>query len=380
MPKDSNRLPNQLISKAEPIKILVSDIIEAGVLDKIDAPFSFAVGIRGNLSPVFASLEEQGSCIVGGTAGTGKTTFIHSMIACLAHRASPAELRFVIASLQSNEYQVYNQLPHLLCPTIKTSEEVADLLAWAVNEMTHRYALFSQLKVQTLKEYNNLLSNNDASVLPRIVIVIDEMKYIMDHNAKDTEEAMCRIGHMGESAGIHLVLSTQYADPSVITRRMKAAIPTRIAFRTASEYESRVVLDDTGAEELDRPGDLLYRCSDSPQTVKLRGYYSNPTEPASTRSALYCPDCTKPLKDGGCDGLLAGDIIENDIFCAAVDLVLKRGTATVPLLQRELKLNYSMAVLLMDQMEKRGIVGPFYGDVPRAVLITESVWKKMQKK
>lgn len=252
----------------------LSQLIGSGLLETANSPFSFAVGMRPDLLPILANLERQGSWLIGGMAGSGKTIFIDSLIACMMYRSSPNDLKFGITAMKSSENKVYDKLPHLLQPIATTSIQAMEMISWAVEEMMRRYVLFSRVNVRTIKEYNSIQNKEDLSVLPRIVIVIDELKQVMDVDSRKAEDAICRIGFMGKAAGIHLILSTQYIEPCVITPKIKANIDHRVAFRCASELESNIIIDISGAETLVNPGSLLYRSSSS-RIVKLRGYYTS---------------------------------------------------------------------------------------------------------
>lgn len=357
--------------------IPVAHIMESGLLETTDSPFSFAVGIRPNLMPVLANLERQGSWLIVGIAGSGKTTFIHSLIACLMYKSSPDELQFAISSLKSDENQVYGKSLHLLQPIITTAGQAAEILEWASKEMMRRYFLFSKTDIRRINEYNAVAQREGNPILPRIVIIIDELKQVMDADKQSAEDAICRIGLMGKSAGIHLILSTQHVEPSVITAPIKANIGHRVAFRCASELESCIIIDGSGAEKLEHPGSLLFRYSTS-RLVKLRGYYSDPNELFSATSRIghhYADDAIEQNVDREISTELH---IDDALFRAAVELVLHSGAATVSLLQRKLKLKYCMAALLIDEMEEKGIVGPFRGDKPRDILISETMWKIWQ--
>lgn len=359
------------------VRFSVAQITESGLLETTGSPFSFAVGIRPNLMPVLATLERQGSWLIGGIAGSGKTTFIHSMIACMTYRSSPDELRLAITSLKSNENQVYKKSPHLLKPIIRTARQAMELLEWAIKEMMRRYSLFSKAGVRRINEYNALLQRDGNPILPRTVIIIDELKHLMDVDKKRAEDVICRIALMGKSAGIHLILSTQHIQPSVITVPIKANIRHRVALRCSSEQESQIIVDSSGAEKLKYPGYLLFRTSNS-DLIQLRGYYTDPTElfgSISYLSQYHSADAAGHNRDSE---FSMEQHIDDALFRAAVELVLHSGTATVSLLQRKLKLKYYMAALLIDEMEEKGIVGPFRGDKPRNVLITEAMWKIWQ--
>lgn len=270
----------------------LSQLVGSGLLETANSPFSFAVGMRPDLLPILANLERQGSWLIGGMAGSGKTIFIHSLIACMMYRSLPKDLKFAITAMKSNENEIYEKLPHLLQPIATTQTQTMDLINWAANEMMHRYVLFSKANVRNIKEYNSIQNKKDISVLPRIVIVIDELKQVMNVDSRKVEDVICRIGFMGKAAGIHLLLSTQYIEPCVITPKIKANIDHRIAFRCASEHESNIIIDSSGAEMLMNPGSLIYRSSNS-GIVKLRGYYTSLSDLIGAISVVnrrYSPD------------------------------------------------------------------------------------------
>ncbi len=272
-------------------------------------------------------------------------------------------------------------------------------LQWAVFEMMKRYKTFSEHGVKKLEEFNKLARATERTGdHARVVVVIDELADLMLVAAKEVEESICRVAQMGRAAGVHLVIATQRPSADVITGLMKANIPSRIAFAVASSLESRIILDTTGAEKLVGKGDMLYAPLGEGKPTRVQGCFISPEEiedvvayVKQSGEAQYSDEviakieesvqekekrraargqAAAPADDDGSD--------EDELLPAAVDVVLETGQASVSMLQRRLKLGYSRAARLVDQMEERGIVGPFEGSKPRQLLITRAQWQEMQ--
>ena len=239
-------------------------------------------------------------------------------------------------------------------------------------------------------------SREDMETLPSVVVVIDELADLMLVAAKEVEESICRVAQMGRAAGMHLVIATQRPSSDVITGLMKANIPSRIAFAVASSLESRIILDNTGAEKLVGKGDMLYAPLGAGKPQRIQGCFISPEEiekvvafVKQTGEAQYSDEVLAKIEEsvqekekGGGKGAPspdpAGGEAEDELLPAAVDVILETGQASVSMLQRRLKLGYSRAARLVDQMEERGIVGPFEGSKPRQLLITKAQWQEMQ--
>ena len=296
------------------------------------------------------------------------------------------------------ELAPYNGIPHLLIPVVTDPKKAAGALQWAVFEMMKRYKTFSENGVKKLEEYNKLAAvREDLEKLPSVVVVIDELADLMLVAAKEVEESICRVAQMGRAAGVHLVIATQRPSADVITGLMKANIPSRIAFAVASSLESRIILDTTGAEKLVGKGDMLYAPLGEGKPTRVQGCFISPEEIEDVVSyvkesgeANYSQEVIaqieqsvqeKENKGGKGASAAAADTEssdEDELLPAAVDVVLETGQASVSMLQRRLKLGYSRAARLVDQMEERGIVGPFEGSKPRQLLITRAQWDEMQ--
>ena len=280
-------------------------------------------------------------------------------------------------------------------------KKAAGALQWAVVEMMKRYRAFSEVGVRDLASYNQHAAKSDGALekMPQIVIVIDELADLMLVAAKEVEESICRVAQMGRAAGMHLIIATQRPSADVITGLMKANIPSRIAFAVASSLESRIILDTTGAEKLVGRGDMLYFPLGSGKPQRVQGCLISDEEVAAvvgfikehSGTAEYSEEiiheieqhaAEKEKQGKGVGGSAPEEVGEefDELLPAAIEVVVETGMASVSMLQRRLKLGYSRAARLVDQMEEKGVVGPFEGSKPRQVLITKEQWQEMQFK
>ena len=298
------------------------------------------------------------------------------------------------------ELGIYNGIPHLLIPVVTDPKKAAGALQWAVVEMMKRYRAFSELGVRDLASYNAHAAKTEGmEKMPQIVVVIDELADLMLVAAKEVEESICRVAQMGRAAGMHLIIATQRPSADVITGLMKANIPSRIAFAVASSLESRIILDTTGAEKLVGRGDMLYFPLGTGKPQRVQGCLISDEEVAAvvgfikqnSGSAEYSEEIIHEIeqhaaeKEKGSKGVggSAPDEVGDDydeLLPAAIEVVVETGMASVSMRQRRLELGYSRAARLVDQMEEKGVVGPFEGSKPRQVLITKDQWQEMQFK
>ena len=286
-------------------------------------------------------------------------------------------------------------------------KKAAGALQWAVNEMMKRYRAFSEVGAQDLASYNNHARKEGRDTMPQIVVVIDELADLMLVAAKEVEESICRVAQMGRAAGMHLIIATQRPSSDVITGLMKANIPSRIAFAVASSLESRIILDNTGAEKLVGKGDMLYAPLGIGKPIRVQGCMITDEEVAKVvefikqnSTANYDDSVMREVEsnaentgkggkgsssgsngssgNSGSSGDNSGDDAD-ELLPAAIDVVVETGMASVSMLQRRLKLGYSRAARLVDQMEERKIVGPFEGSKPRQVLISKEEWNQAKQ-
>ncbi|MBQ7870842.1 MAG: DNA translocase FtsK, partial [Oscillospiraceae bacterium] len=293
------------------------------------------------------------------------------------------------------ELGVYNGIPHLLIPVVTDPKKAAGALQWTVTEMMRRYRLMSEEGVRDLESYNKAVCNDpDQSTMPQIVVVIDELADLMLVAAKEVEESICRIAQMGRASGIHLVIATQRPSADVITGLMKANIPSRIAFAVSSAMESRIILDTPGAEKLVGKGDMLFAPLGQGKPKRVQGCFVTDDEVQAVVNAIkektdsdYSSEILEQIekraeqngKGGAEPAAAASSESEGDeLLPAAVEVILETGQASVSMLQRRLKLGYARAARIVDEMEERGIVGPFEGAKPRQLLITREQWDQMQ--
>ena len=386
-------VPNKQVS-AVPIR----DVIASRAFQDSPSKVSFSVGkdIGGN--PIVGNIARLPHMLIAGTTGSGKSVCTNSLIISLLYKAAPEEVRLIMVDPKMVELGMYNGIPHLLIPVVTDPKKAAGALQWAVTEMMKRYKSFSELGAKDLASYNNhARKRDDLEVLPQIVVVIDELADLMLVAAKEVEESICRVAQMGRAAGMHLVIATQRPSSDVITGLMKANIPSRIAFAVASSLESRIILDQTGAEKLVGKGDMLYFPLGSGKPQRVQGCFISEEEVAEVvafikesstaqydESVLHEIEKHAEEKDKSAKGVGGSDEGEDgaydELLPQAIDVVLEVGQASVSMLQRRLKLGYGRAARLVDQMEEKGVVGPFEGSKPRQLLITKDQWQEMQFK
>ena len=378
--------------------VLIRDVIESRDFTEHKSKTAFALGRDIAGRNVIGDIEKLPHVLIAGTTGSGKSVCTNSLIISLLYKSTPDEVRFIMVDPKMVELAPYNGIPHLLIPVVTDPKKAAGALQWAVFEMMKRYKTFSENGVKKLEEFNRLARATEGmDTLPSVVVVIDELADLMLVAAKEVEESICRVAQMGRAAGVHLVIATQRPSADVITGLMKANIPSRIAFAVASSLESRIILDNTGAEKLVGKGDMLYAPLGAGKPTRVQGCFISPEEieqvvafVKQSGEAQYSDEVIAKIEEsiqekekGGAKGAAAAPADSSDdegdeLLPAAVDVVLETGQASVSMLQRRLKLGYSRAARLVDQMEERGIVGPFEGSKPRQLLITRAQWQEMQ--
>ena len=383
-------VPNKQVTS-----VLIRDVIESREFTEHKSTTAFAVGRDIGGRNIVGSIEKLPHVLIAGTTGSGKSVCTNSLIISLLYKSTPDQVRFIMVDPKMVELAPYNGIPHLLIPVVTDPKKAAGALQWAVFEMIKRYKTFSEHGVKKLEEFNRLArAREDLEPLPSVVVVIDELADLMLVAAKEVEESICRVAQMGRAAGMHLVIATQRPSADVITGLMKANIPSRIAFAVASSLESRIILDTTGAEKLVGKGDMLYAplgeskirvqgCFISPEEIEeVVSFVKQSGETQYDDAVMAKIEESMKEKDSKGNGSASSAPTEGDegdeLLPAAVEVVLETGQASASMLQRRLKLGYSRAARLVDQMEERGIVGPFEGSKPRQLLITREQWQEMQ--
>ena len=384
-------VPNKLVST-----VRIRDVIDSLEFHKSKSKISFAVGKDIGGKCIIGDIAKLPHMLIAGTTGSGKSVCMNSLIISLLYKAKPEEVRLIMVDPKMVELGIYNGIPHLLIPVVTDPKKAAGALQWAVTEMMKRYRLMSEVYVRNLEEYNNLCAADETrEKLPQIVVVIDELADLMLVAAKEVEESICRIAQMGRASGIHLVIATQRPSADVITGLMKANIPSRIAFAVASAMESRIILDNGGAEKLVGKGDMLYAPLGQGKPKRVQGCFITDDEvqavvsfiknnaAASYDDSVMAEIDQKAAQSGKGTGAAAAAAAEpasegDELLPQAVEVILETGQASVSMLQRRLKLGYARAARIVDEMEEKGIVGPFEGSKPRQLLITKDQWLQMQ--
>ncbi len=340
---------------------------------------------------VLADLSTMPHLLIAGTTGSGKSVCTNSMIQSVLYRSSPAEVRLLLIDPKQVEFGIYNGIPHLLVPVVTDPRKAAGALGWAVTEMLDRYKKFAENNVRDLTSYNELAKRSDTlHPMPQILIVIDELADLMMAAANEVEDAIIRLAQMARAAGMHLVIATQRPSVDVITGLIKANIPSRLALTVASSVDSRTILDCGGAEKLLGRGDMLFMPLGMSKPMRVQGCFVSNREVESVVSFL------KSTEESEYDESVMQEIDRqaeasaksapreeeddgetDDMFPQAVEVVVEAGMASTSLLQRKLRLGYARAGRLIDEMERRGIVGPHEGSKPRQVLITRQQWLEM---
>lgn len=372
--------------------VCASEVIDSATFRKSKSDLSFAVGkdISGNC--IVGDIARLPHLLIAGTTGSGKSVCMNTLIVSLLYKSKPEDVRFIMIDPKMVEFSIYDGIPHLLVPVVKDAKKAAGALQWAVTEMMRRYRLMSEKGVRDLDSYNKVLDEGEAP-MEKIVVLIDELSDLMMVAAKEVEDSICRIAQMGRASGIHLVIATQRPSANVITGLMKANIPSRIAFAVASAMESRIILDNAGAEKLIGRGDMLYAPLGQGKPKRVQGCFISDDEVAEVVSFIkessqtsYSTEVLEQMEkqaektghDEPDSGMKDGDDDADELLPNAVEVLLEIGQASTSMLQRRLKLGYARAARIMDQLEERGIVGPYEGSKPRQLLITKEQWAQMQ--
>ena len=382
-------VPNRTVTT-----VSLREVIDSPAFAQAKGKSSFSVGkdIAGNC--IVGNIAKMPHMLIAGTTGSGKSVCMNSIIISLLYKAGPEDVKLIMVDPKMVELGIYNGIPQLLIPVVTDPKKAAGSLQWAVTEMLRRYKLMSDAGVRDLESYNSIVANEEGGQkLPQIIVIIDELADLMLVAAKEVEDSICRIAQMGRASGMHLIIATQRPSADVITGLMKANIPSRIAFSVASAMESRIILDTQGAEKLVGKGDMLYAPIGCGKPLRVQGCFVTDSEVEAVASFVkenYTADYNQQVLEeiekkaqqtgkGGKgasadpepnDAELEGD----EMLPAAVDVILETGQASVSMLQRRLKLGYARAARIVDEMEEKGIVGPFQGSKPRDILITKEQW------
>ncbi len=358
--------------------VALRDVLENETFQRNKTLLRFALGQDVAGHPIAANLEAMPHVLIAGTTGSGKSVCVNSILSCFLLNNTPDDLRLVLVDPKRVELTGYNGIPHLLSPVVVEVERVVGALQWMTREMDKRYHEFAKVGSRNITDYNARMKAEGRKKLPFLLIVIDELADLMMIAPNETESAITRLAQLARATGIHMILATQRPSVDVVTGLIKANFPARIAFAVASGVDSRVILDQPGAERLLGRGDMLYQAPDAPAPVRLQGVFVSDHEiqklveywktqvAASTPYAVTgapvdalpenVPLKQKPLWEE--EQSTDGDPLLND----AIDIIRREGRASVSMLQRRMRIGYTRAARLMDVMEDRGIVGPPEGN------------------
>lgn len=368
--------------------VTLREIIDSREFKDAKSKITFAVGKDIAGKAIVADLKGMPHLLIAGSTGSGKSVCINSIITSILYKADPDEVKLVLIDPKVVELGNYNGIPHLLIPVVTEPTKAAAALNWAVAEMTDRYKKFAENQVRDLQSYNDAMrSKGEADeVMPQIVIIIDELADLMMAAPSQVEESICRLAQMARAAGMHLIVATQRPSVDIITGVIKANIPSRIAFAVSSQFDSRTILDMSGAEKLVGKGDMLFNPLGTGKPVRVQGTFVSDSEvqkvidfvKAQVEEVEYSGDVLQSIEKGN----MTGDKSDDDgdeLLADAIECVVSAGQASVSMLQRRFRIGYNRAARIVDMMEARGIVGPQDGSRPRQVLLTEDELAAMKE-
>ncbi len=386
--------------------VSLRELIDSDEYRKAKGKLTFAVGkdIEGNI--IIGDIAKMPHMLVAGTTGSGKSVFTNSIILSILYHASPDEVKLILIDPKKVEFPIYNKIPHLLIPVVTEPLKAAGALGWAVNEMNKRYLMFEANNVKNLQEFNDMVleeRNKPAEeqdevrakidLLPQIVIVVDEFADLMMAARSEVEDSVLRLAQLARAAGIHMIIATQSPRADVLTGLIKSNIPSRVSLSVSSNVDSRVILDESGAEKLLGNGDLLYKPVGVKKPIRMQSGYAATSEIREVvnflkneHTAEYSDEViaeveenTPQPKDSGSAGSDNVSVNpDDDLVNQAISIIVQTNNASTAFLQRKLKLGFPRAARIMDEIEEMGIIGPQEGSKARKINITKKEWAEMQ--
>lgn len=343
---------------------------------KSDIPLTLGKDVEGNI--LISGMEDMPHLLIAGATGSGKSVCINSIITSVIYKSSPKDVKLMLIDPKVVELSVYNGIPHLLIDVVTNPKKAAFALNWAVDEMEKRYEAFAENHVRDLKGYNKkmMAEGKEDEKLPKILIIVDELADLMMVASKEIEEYIARLAQKARAAGMHLILATQRPSVDVITGTIKANVPSRIAFAVASSVDSRTILDMGGAEKLLGKGDMLFYPSKYPKPKRIQGAFISDGEVERLVDFVKSNNEIKNKVESKIEQAIEDRKVKIDnekdpLFKEAVELVVNDEQASISYIQRKLKVGYSRAGRIVDQMEEMGIIGPHEGSKPRKLLKTK---------
>ncbi len=395
-------IPNDTVST-----VYIKELIDRDEFRDLKSKLSVALGMDVSGSPVYMDIAKMPHLLIAGATGMGKSVCINSFIISIIYKARPDEVKLILIDPKKVEFAMYDRIPHLLVPVVTDPKKAAGSLAWAVNEMEHRFNLIEAAKCRDIKSYNAVCEKDSRfKKMSQIVIIIDELADLMMTARDEVETSICRLAQKARAAGMHLIIGTQRPSVDVITGVIKANVPSRIAFTVASQVDSRTILDVVGAENLVGKGDMLYAPVGSMKPTRVQGSFVGPDsvieeitdylrgsgitayddeiQNAIEKEAQRCSEKKKGKGASGIEGQTyvgATDGFERDeMMLPALELGVEMGQISTSLVQRKLSLGYARAARIVDMLSEMGFVGPFEGAKPRKVLITREEYLELKMK
>ncbi len=386
--------------------VSLRELIDSEEYRKAKGKLTFAVGkdIEGNI--IIGDIAKMPHMLVAGTTGSGKSVFTNSIILSILYHASPDEVKLILIDPKKVEFPIYNKIPHLLIPVVTEPLKAAGALGWAVNEMNKRYLMFEANNVKNLQEFNDMVLEERSKpaeeqdevrakidLLPQIVIVVDEFADLMMAARSEVEDSVLRLAQLARAAGIHMIIATQSPRADVLTGLIKSNIPSRVSLSVSSNVDSRVILDESGAEKLLGNGDLLYKPVGVKKPIRMQSGYAATSEIREVvnflkneHTAEYSDEViaeveenTPQPKDSGSAGSDNVSVNpDDDLVNQAISIIVQTNNASTAFLQRKLKLGFPRAARIMDEIEEMGIIGPQEGSKARKINITKEDWAEMQ--
>ncbi len=357
--------------------VTLRDVIESELYGAARSPICFGLGKDISGQPIVADLSKMPHLLIAGATGSGKSVCVNTIITSILFNAKPDEVKFLMIDPKVVELNVYNGIPHLILPVVTDPKKASIALNWAVQEMSERYKQFAENGVRDITSFNKRAEGDaELRVMPRIVVIIDELADLMMVAPNQVEDAICRLAQMARAAGIHLIVATQRPSVDVITGVIKANIPSRIAFAVSSQVDSRTIIDMAGAEKLLGKGDMLYYPVGKPKPLRVQGSFISEDEVETVvKHVIGQVDGELHYDDVSLDDIEHALAPEQDaevdqLLADAIEFVVRSEKASTSLLQRQFRIGYNRAARMIDEMEMRGIIGPSRGSKPREVLLT----------
>lgn len=386
------------VPNKENMAVSLRDLLETNEFKEFGSKLAFAVGKDIGGKTVVTDLAKMPHMLIAGSTGSGKSVCINSIIMSILYKAKPDEVKLIMIDPKVVELSVYNGIPHLLIPVVTDPKKAAGALHWAVAEMSERYKKFADLNVRDLKGYNKVVESSGGmidgvpvSVMPQILIIVDELADLMMVAPGEVEESICRLAQLARAAGIHLIIATQRPSVDVITGLIKANMPSRIAFAVSSGVDSRTILDSNGAEKLLGKGDMLFAPQGYPKPARIQGAFVSDEEVSDVvdflknqymgNGNLYDESIQNQIHNMGSQGGSAGSGTDggsdiDEYFVDAARFIIEKDKASIGMLQRAFRIGFNRAGRIMDQLFEAGIVGGDEGTKPRKVLMTEEQFEQ----